>query len=89
MEEKSAMPPDHPDIRDRRFERHVAQLHRLGDRAVCELLREIGAATLHMTAIEQAVERYARLDPDALRILGGDQFPARPALRVVGGRHHE
>jgi hypothetical protein len=89
MKEKSDMgPPDPSDIRDRRFERHVAQVCELGPRVVGELLRELGATTMHMTTVEQVVEQYAGLDPDTVRILGGDRFPACPALRVVGGRRH-
>jgi hypothetical protein len=83
----NSLPAHSPDIRDLRFERHVDRLHRLGARAVAELLREIGAETMHMTSIERAVERFAALDPDTLNRLGGDRFPTRP-LRVVGGRDH-
>jgi hypothetical protein len=51
-------------------------------------LPELGRRTMHMTTIEQVVERYARLDPDKVRALGGDQFPPRPSSRLVGGRRH-
>jgi hypothetical protein len=77
------------DDADRRFERHVARLHRLGARAVCELLLEVGASTKHMTTIEAALARYAALDPDTLRVLRGDRFAPRPEMRVVGGQDHE
>jgi hypothetical protein len=84
----TASPINSAHFRDLRFDRDVARLHSLGARALAELLREIGAETLHMTTIEAAVERYAQLDPDALRRLGGDRFPPRPSLRIVGGLHH-
>jgi hypothetical protein len=69
---------------DRQFERQVLRLYTLGARAVCELLREVGVQTMHMTTIEQALTRYAALDPETLRVLDGDQFPPYPDLRVVG-----
>jgi hypothetical protein len=37
-----------------------------------------------MITIEQALTRYAALDPETLRVLDGDQFPPYPDLRVVG-----
>ena len=72
------------DVADRRFERLVAQLYSLGARAVCELLIEVGVQTMHMITIEQALTRYAALDPETLRVLDGDQFPPYPDLRAVG-----
>lgn len=70
------------------FQRHIECIYALGPRVVAELLAELGRRTLHMTTIEQTVERYAQLDPKAVRAVGADQFPARPGLRVVrGGRH--
>jgi hypothetical protein len=75
---------DAADAADRRFERQVARLHRLGARAVCEMLLELGVQTMHMTTIEQAVQRYAGIDPDTLTVFGGDQFSPYPDLRVVG-----
>jgi hypothetical protein len=84
----TASPINSAHFRDLRFDRDVARLHGLGPRAVAELLREIGAETLHMTTIEATVERYARLDPDTLRHLGGDRFAPRPSLRIIGGLHH-
>jgi hypothetical protein len=80
--------PDHPDLRDTRFERNVGRLHAMGPRALAEFLAELGADSYRMTAIESALERYGRLDPDIVRGLGGDHFPPRPSLRVVGGRRH-
>jgi hypothetical protein len=69
---------------DRQFERQVLRLYTLGARAVCELLREVGVQTMHMTTVEQVLDRYAGIDPDALTTFSGDQFPPYPDLRVVG-----
>lgn len=80
--------PDHVDVCDWRFERHVAQVCELGPRAVCELLRELGAHSLRMTEIEATAARYAAMDPDSLYAVGADVFPPRPSLRVVGGHRH-
>jgi hypothetical protein len=71
------------DAADRRFERDVTRLHRLGKRVVCAALREIGVSTMHMTTVEATVARYARLDPEVAQALGADQFPPYPDLRLV------
>jgi hypothetical protein len=76
-------PDNHHDIR---FQRDVDRLCALGSRAVAEAFFEIGARTGHMTTIEQVVARYARLDPDAVSLFGGDRFPPRPPLRLVRDR---
>ena len=66
-----------PDVRLR----HLAQrLHDLGPRPLCELLREIisGADPVHR------LERYAALDAQVVKALGGDHCAT---LRVLeGGR---
>ena len=69
--------------RDRRFERDVARLHRLGPRAVGELLREIAAAHGLADDIEERLARYARLEPNLVNALGGGGFPPAP-LHAVG-----
>jgi hypothetical protein len=38
-----------------------------------------------MTTIGEVMARYASLNPKLLRALGGDLFPRRPDLRIVGG----
>jgi hypothetical protein len=58
----------------------AARLHRLGERPLFELLRELDAGA----DLWARLERYARLDPDIVRYLGADQLP--PPLFVVGGR---
>jgi hypothetical protein len=76
------------DDRDLRFQQNVAKVHALGPRAVCELLLELGADTLQMTAIEATVARYAaRLDPAGVHAVGANRFALRPGLRLVRGRH--
>jgi hypothetical protein len=77
-----------PDLDNDHFQRNVDRLLELGSRVLYEILTELGRRTMHMITIEQVVERYARLDPDKFHVLGGDQFPPRPSLRLVGGHRH-
>jgi hypothetical protein len=67
-----------------RFRRLVARVHALGSWVVTELLVELGAAHLIRTAIERKLERYARPDPEVLRVTGADRFP-RPLVHLVVG----
>jgi hypothetical protein len=67
-----------------RFWRALERFYRLGPRALAELLAEIGARFLIWKPIEAAVARYvARLDPDVLQAIGGDQLPLLPASRLI------
>jgi hypothetical protein len=68
---------------DPRLQRNVVKVRRLGDR----VLFELATVTGQRATIESILARYAALDPDIVSALGGDQFPAQPTLRVVGGRH--
>jgi hypothetical protein len=61
------------------------RLNALGSRAIGELLLELCGDDADKWA---RVERYAGMDPSMLAIVGGDRYPARPDLRVVGGRRH-
>jgi|SRR5215471_14403799 len=70
---------------DLRFRRSVERLHRLGPRALYELLVELGASRLIQTEIERQVERYAALDKAVLHATGGDRFAAA-ALHLVHDR---
>jgi hypothetical protein len=63
-----------------RLRRLADQLHALGPRPLFEYLREIIAGADPVDRLE----RYAAIDPDVLRALGGDHLP--PVHRVVGGR---
>ncbi len=61
-------------VADMKFRRWVQQVHRLGDRVLGELLAEIGAERGIQTVIDQKLERYAQLKPEALEATGGDDF---------------
>ena len=63
----------------RRYRRQVEHLHRLGPRAVGEILREVADGE----NLGNALEAYGRLTPDLLKALGGDCFPATPIYQVV------
>ena len=67
-----------PAVADLQFYRGVVHLHRLGPRALYEMLTEIGEQRLCRTFIEQRVRRYAEIDPDHLAALDGDTFPRPP-----------
>ena len=70
-------------IQDRRLMRDVERLHGLGPRAVFEILSEVGRTRLCRTYIENVVARYAKIDPEAVRIVDGDRFPAPPIRGVA------
>jgi hypothetical protein len=75
-----------PEIQRIRQQHLVERVHRLGARVVYELLDEIRR---HHPEIADDLDRrlaaYAdRLDPDLLRAMGGDRFPAQP-IHAVGG----
>jgi hypothetical protein len=66
-------------------QRLTERVYRLGVRAVFELVDEIGRHHPDIADdIDERLERYAGLDPNMLRAVGGDQFPASP-VRIVGG----
>lgn len=69
-------------IRDLRRKRHVAHLHTLGPRSLDEFLIEFGAAYSLTTAIENALEQWAKLSPEAVAAAGGNQFPPSPLHSV-------
>jgi hypothetical protein len=79
--------PRNSDAADRRFARNLDKLYPLGPRIFAEILGRLGETSFRMTEIEQVVAHFAALDPELLRALGGDRFPPRPDLRIVGGRH--
>ena len=66
------------DLGDVRLRRDVECLHRLGARALYELLSEIGRERLLCVDIGRRVARYARLDPAALKALDGELAPVAP-----------
>ena len=67
---------------DLRFHRRVQRLHRLGDRVLGEFLAELGAERGITTIIDQKLERYAGLEPEALEATGGDRFWPAPLREV-------
>ncbi len=69
-------------VADLRVRRQVLRLHRLGPRVTAELLAEIGAERGITTIINQKLERYAELDPEALEATGGDRFWPAPLREV-------
>ena len=71
-----------PFVRDLRFRRNVAKLHRLGPRVLHEYLVEVGAQRSIRTFLEDKIDDYTALDGRALAKLGGDRFPAPPLSRA-------
>ena len=69
---------DSAEIGSARWERQIERLHRLGPRAVAELLAALAAATGQHVRVVGLVEEYAQLDRAVLRAVGGDRFPPMP-----------
>ncbi len=65
-------------VADLRFRRQVEHLHRLGPRAIGELLCEVAGGK----DLDRALEPYQRLTPDLLKALGGNRFPPVPIHEV-------
>jgi hypothetical protein len=63
------------------LQRAAEHLHRLGARAIHELLLEL--TTEFGPAVFERAEAYRRIDPNILRALGADRFP--PALVAIDG----
>ncbi len=61
-----------------RRQRQIEHVHRLGARAVGELLREVDDGA----DLDHALAAYERLTPDLLKAVGGDRFPAQPIHEV-------
>ncbi len=61
-----------------RLERIVEHVHALGPRVFAELLAEIATATGEPGLIADRLQAYAALNPEAVRFVGGDQFPPMP-----------
>lgn len=67
--------------RERRARQAAERLRRLPARVLAELLLAIDAAAPTADVLGHAWQ-FSEIDPDALRIAGGDRFPA-PPLRIV------
>ncbi len=64
------------------FRHQVLRLHSLGPRALGELLAELGAERSIMTIIDQKLERYAQLEPEALEVTNAADFWPTPIHEV-------
>ena len=69
-------------VADLRFRRQVERVHALGPRVTAEMLAEIGAERAIMTLIDEKLDRYVDLDPEALEATGGDGFWPVPIREV-------
>ena len=67
------------------FRRQVERLHRLGPRAVAELLAELGAERGVMKIIDTKLDHYAAIDPMTLEAATGDKFWPVPIHEVGDG----
>ena len=67
-------------------QRHVEQVHRLGARVFFEFVDELDRVHGLGDDLDRRLERYAGADPEVLRAVGGDRFPASPMRIVRGGR---
>jgi hypothetical protein len=61
-------------------------LHAFGPRLIGELLIELCGDDADRWA---RVERYAGMSLTLVNFFGGEEFPPRPDLRVVGGQDHD
>ena len=69
-------------VADLRRRRQVERLHRLGPRAVGELLAEISAERSIGTAIDRKLATYAELELEAIEAAGGEKFWPVPLREV-------
>lgn len=67
-----------------RWQRQVEQVHRLGPRAIAELLNELARHHGIGEDIDRRLAAYAAVDLHVLAAVGGDQFPVLP-IRLVEG----
>jgi len=70
-----------------RFPRLIEHLHRLGPRAVGELLAEIATKwDIPDDDLVSTLERYGRLSPEMLAALNGVRFASPPMTAIAGGK---
>lgn len=60
-------------------------IHALGPRVLYELFLEFGRdhAPVGRAALLARIRAYSQIDPEILKAVGGDEFPATPAAREV------
>ena len=69
-------------VADLRFRRQVIRLHRQGPRVLGEYLAELGVERDIGTIIDQKLDAYAELGPEALEAAGGDRFWPLPLYKT-------
>ncbi len=71
-----------------RLRRGAEHLHRLGPRAIAELLAEIGHQAGCTAEVIELLEQYRhRLTPELLRQVGGDRLPPSVPREVPADLH--
>ena len=65
-------------VADLQFRRQVEHLHRLGARALAELLAELAAECSIMTVINQKLAAYVEIEPEVLEAADGARFWPAP-----------
>lgn len=68
-----------------RLQRSIEHLHRLGARAVAELVLALADRTGALDEALNLLAEYQRLTPAQVRVAGGHRFPPRP-LRLAPDR---
>ena len=61
----------------------VAHLQRLGSRALCEVLVDLARSRGGIDQLVCLMGEVTWLQPEMLRVTGGDRFPPRPLRRVA------
>jgi hypothetical protein len=75
------------ELRRLRRQRYARRIWLLGERVEFELVEHLIAAfNLNEDAVDRVLDRFAGLDADVLRELGGDKLPASPIHAVGGAR---
>jgi hypothetical protein len=68
-----------------RWQRYLEAIHPLGARVEFEIWDEVARHHPELVDfLDARLGRFAALDPEVLRAVGGDAFPASP-MRLVGG----
>jgi hypothetical protein len=65
------------------FRQRVTKVHRLGPRAVAELLAEVAVEADVLDVVDEALDAFCRLDFETLQAVGGDRLPPLPIREVA------